>query len=93
MNAEQLHTIANLVIMDVSDSNILDRFANFVSHLDQLSSNPGDVGAQNNVTSSQNELMNSLGILDRKAWPAGVQQTVKELGGGLLVEVELKETE
>ena len=80
MNAEQLNTIATAVVSDVSNANIPAAFKNLVAHLQALSTNPADEGAQTNVGQSRDELFVRLDALKEKRWPAGMCLSPLKLG-------------
>ena len=85
MNAEQLNTVAKMVINDVQETRILRFFSRLSNNLNELTNNPGDEGAQRNVQTSWSELVDALKMLEEKRWPVGYQQTIRDLGGEILV--------
>ena len=91
MNAEQLYTIASTVVEDVTDSDIISKFAGLQNNLNTLASNPGDEKVQQSVETLKGELYASMDALGKKRWPAGVQQTIEQLGGGILISDEIRE--
>lgn len=90
MNAEQLHTVASLVISDVESAKIIKSLNNLLNHLNDLQGNPGDSGMQQQVSNSKTDLFNRLDVFEQNIWPTGIQQIVEELGGTILVDPDLK---
>lgn len=92
MNAEQLHTVSTIVIDDVQETEILRHLSKFSSALNSLSTNPGDENSQRHVRDIKLRLFDSLERLKLKRWPAGLRQTIAELGGPNFDSDEIKTT-
>ena len=92
MNAEQLHTLCTVIIDDVQETELLRHFSKFVDALNSLTNNPRDENAQRNVHDVRLRLFDSLEQLKLKRWPAGLRQTIAELGGPTFDSNEIRNT-
>lgn len=92
MNIERLHKIVNTLKTDIEQSKLMEVFGTLVSHLSQLSSEPGNATHQTNVSSSRKTLLLLLLDFPTSDYPPSWRHTLEEIGLGWFVAANLVES-